>query len=380
MQLPTAKISAAYTRLSDNIDPYTIHLPQGMGEKTLSPQIVNHYTPTLSVSQTVYAGGQIKYAERSMRLLEEASRLDFEKNKTQIIYNTTSALFNLFKIQQTKKIIEEDIIQVQDHVKNIKSYEKNGLALKNDVLKIELQLTDLEHSLIEINSAQEIAEYNTSIMLGLPTGSSYQLIAGDYNRSIALKNLEDYQNDALIHRHDLKASDKRMGAAILGVKSSIGNYYPSLNVGGNYYYNRPNARVFPQEDNFKATWDAGVTLSWNIHSLYTNKHRIAESKALLTQSSVEKDMLLDKIQMEVNADYETYLKNNQRIKVSEEAVAQAEENYRIVNNRFRNNTVLISDLTDANTLLLQTKINLLVDKADASLAYYKLLQSTGLNK
>ena len=378
--LPTAKISAGYTRLSDNVDPYTIHLPQGMGEKTLSPQIVNHYTPTLSVSQTVYAGGQIKYAERSMRLLEEASRLDFEKNKTQIIYNTTSALFNLFKIQQTKKIIEDDIVQVQDHVKNIKSYEKNGLALKNDVLKIELQLTDLGHSLIEINSAQEIAEYNTSIMLGLPTNSSYQLMANDYSRSIALKNLEDYQHDALIHRNDLKASDKRMGAAVIGVKSAIGNYYPSLSVGGNYYYNRPNARVFPQEDNFKATWDAGVTLSWNVHSLYTNKHRISESKATLTQASVEKDMLLDKIQMDVNADYETYLKNNQRIKVSEEAVAQAEENYRIVNNRFRNNTVLISDLTDANTLLLQTKINLIVDKADANLAYYKLLQSTGLIK
>jgi len=380
MQLPIAKISASYTRLSDNVDPFSIQMPGTNEQKTLNPQIVNHYTPTLSVAQTIYAGGQIKYAERSMHLLEEASRLDYEKNKTQIIYNTTSTLFNLFKIQQTKRIIEEDIAQVQNHVKDIKNYEKNGLALKNDVLKIELQLTDLEHSLIEINSALEIAEYNTSIMLGLPTNSSYQLVAGDFNRSIVLKNVEDYQNDAMAHRNDLKASDKRMGAAIIGVKSVVGNYYPSLSVGGNYYYNRPNARVFPQEANFKATWDAGVTLSWNIHSLYTNKHKVAESKANLSQTQAEKDMLTDKIQMEVNTDYETYLKNNQRIKVSEQAVAQAEENYRIVNNRFRNNTVLISDLTDANTLLLQTKINLVVDKADASLAYYKLLQSTGLNK
>jgi len=167
--------------------------------------------------------------------------------------------------------------------------------------------------------------------------------------------------------------------AILGIKSAKANYLPTLSVGGNAYYSNPNTRVFPAQDVFKGTWDAGVTMSWNLHSLYTNKHHVAESKATLSQTEFSKSQLMDDIKMEVNADYLSYIKNKQRIKVSEEAVSQAEENYRIVNNRFRNNTVLISDLTDANTLLLQTKINLLVDKADTDLAYYKLIQATGGN-
>ena len=83
--------------------------------------------------------------------------------------------------------------------------------------------------------------------------------------------------------------------------------------------------------------------------------------------------------MEVNADYLAYLKSKEKIKVSETAVKQAEENYRIVNNQFKNNTALISDLTDANTLLLQSRVNLLVDKADADIAYYKLMKSSGSN-
>ena len=376
MKLPTAKLSFGYTRLSNNVDPFAIQLPNSNTEKVLNPQIVNHYTPALSIGQTIYAGGRIRHAERSMKLLEEAARLDVEKNRTDLVYNSTSAWFNLFRIQQIKRIMEENIKQVQGHVKDLQNYEKNGLALKNDVLKIELQLSDLEHSLIEINSDLDIASYNMSIMLGLPAASAYVLSPYDFNRTITIRTADDYLTEALNNRADLKSVNKKIGSAILGVRSAIGNYYPTLSVGSNYYYNNPNQRVFPQEQKFKATWDAGITLSWNIHSLYTNKHQVAANKALADQKQFEREALLDRIKMEVNNDYNTYLRNRQRINVSEHAVSQAEENYRLVSNRFRNNTVLISDLTDANTQVLQTRINLLVDKADAGLAYYKLLQST----
>jgi outer membrane protein TolC len=377
MELPTARLGASYTRLSNNVDPFAIQLPGSSTEKALNPQILNRFTPSLSFGQVIYAGGQIKYAERSMRLLEEASRLDLEKNRTAVIYNTIESWFNLFKIQQTERAIQENLGQVKNHLRDIRNYEKNGLALRNDVLKIELQLSDLEHSLIEINSAQDVAGYNLNIVLGLPTGTTYQLSERELDRPVSLKAAEDYLTEALANRADLKATDRRIGAAILGVKSSTGNYLPSLNAGANYYYSNPNQRVFPQEDRFKGTWDAGITLTWNISSFYTNKHRVAEDKAIQRQRESEKDLLTDAIKMEVHGNYQAYLKNREKIKVSEQAVTQANENYRIVDNRFRNNTVLISDLTDANTLLLQAKIDLLVDRADAGLAYFKLMHATG---
>jgi outer membrane protein len=379
-ELPTASIGASYTRLSDNVEPFLIDLPGSNSPKVLNAQIVNRYTPTLSVGQVLYAGGQIKYAERSMQLLEEVSILDYENDKTAIIYTAISAYFNLFKIQQTKTVIEENIHQVEEHLRNIKTFEKNGIALKNDVLKIELQLSSLGHSLIEINSTQEIAEYNLSILLGLPTGSTYQLETKDINDQPAIKSILEYQQEAQAQRPDLKGVDKKIGVAILGIKSATANYFPTVRLAGNYYYNRPNAREFPLSDRFKATWDAGISLNWNLHSLYTNQHHIAENKAILNQTQSQKDKLQDDIKMEVNADYVAFNKNKEKIRVSEQAVQQSEENYRIVNKRFLNNTVLISDLTDANTLLLQARINLLVDKADAGLAYYKLLQSTGYTK
>jgi outer membrane protein TolC len=375
-RLPAARISASWTRLSDNVDPFSVQLPGG-GSKTLNPQIINHYTPTLSIAQTLYAGGQIRYAERSMALLEEAARLDYEHDRSDIVYNTISAYFNLFTVQQTQQLVQENIKQVSRHLTEIRNYEINGLALKNDVLKIELQLSDLEHTLIETNSSLDIANYNMNIMLGMPVSTQYFLREKDITPTPSLKSLDEYLDEAMAHRADLSSINKKMGAAILDVKSAAAGYLPTLTAGSNYYYHNPNQRVFPLEDRFKATYDMGLTLSWNIHSLYTNSHRIAESKAVLTQTLSSKQLLIDGIKMEVNAGYLTYIRQNEKTRVSIQAVEQAEENYRIVHHRFENNTVLISDLTDASTQLLQTKIHLLIDRANAGLAYYKLLNSTG---
>ncbi|MCY1552407.1 hypothetical protein D9M68_888000 [compost metagenome] len=67
----------------------------------------------------------------------------------------------------------------------------------------------------------------------------------------------------------------------------------------------------------------------------------------------------------------------QKIDVLQTSVAQAEENDRLLASKYRNNIASATDRIDAETLLYQTKINLEMAKADAGLAYYTLLKSTG---
>ncbi len=185
-ELPTATLSGSYIRLSDNVDPYLLQLPGAEAPKSLFPQIVNRYTPTLSVSQLVYGGGQVHYAKRATQLLAEASRLDLERSKTEVTYQTIEAYFQLFKLQQTKILLEQNRAQVREHVRDISSYQRNGLALKNDVLQIELQASALDHSLLEINHALDNAYYDLSIRLGLPTASTFALNPADVAPARAL--------------------------------------------------------------------------------------------------------------------------------------------------------------------------------------------------
>jgi outer membrane protein TolC len=377
-QLPSASVMAAYTRLSDNVDPFILQLPGTSVSKLEIPQVVDRYTTALSVSQLLYAGGQVKYDRRSAKLEAEATKLDVEKSKTDVIYSTIKAYFELYKLQQTKSFIQQNRVQVQEHLENSKTYQKNGLILKNDVLRIELQLSELDHSLIEINSALEVAGFNLSILLGHPTATyKYELNKEDFTRTISIKDAQEYQEEAIINRTDYKAIQKRIGTSVLEWQSAKANYYPKLFAGTNYYYSNPNSRVFPVQSNFKGTWDVGLALSWDLHSLYRNPHKVRESKAVVAKTQFQSDQLLDDIKTEVNEDYQALIKNQEKIKVSKSGVKQAEENYRIVQKRFQNNTILTSELTDASSLLLQSQINLLVDQANTYEAYYKLLHASG---
>jgi len=81
--------------------------------------------------------------------------------------------------------------------------------------------------------------------------------------------------------------------------------------------------------------------------------------------------------LQVNQAYQNYLSSIKKIEVYQTAVAQAEENYKIVNNKFTNALATTTDLLDADVARLQARLNASFAKADASVAYSKLLQTAG---
>jgi outer membrane protein TolC len=59
------------------------------------------------------------------------------------------------------------------------------------------------------------------------------------------------------------------------------------------------------------------------------------------------------------------------------AMEQAKENYRITKNKYDNSLVTTSDLLEADLAQLQSTLSYTLARADAFVAYSKLIQSTG---
>jgi outer membrane protein len=96
---------------------------------------------------------------------------------------------------------------------------------------------------------------------------------------------------------------------------------------------------------------------------------------------INKTIVVDHLKTEVNRNYQNYLTALDKIKLLQTSIAQAGENNKILESKYQNNIVSATDRVDAQTLLYQAQINLELAKADAGLAYYTLLKSTGkLNK
>jgi outer membrane protein len=370
--LPDAKISASYTYLSD-LDYKTLTF----GPMTFPLYENNNYVGHASVNEPVFTGFREKYAEESARLLVEASKLDVEKDKDDVTLNIINSYFTLYKAQATKKQIDNNISQIGQRLKEVQDAMEHGTAIQNDVLRVQLQLSNTQLAQIEAVNAINTINFNLNVLLGLPTDTKIELDSASMFSVKNLKTGDDYIKDALMQRQEIKANAVRTQVAETSVKMAKGAYLPTLGIGGDFYYARPNQRYFPVLDQFKPTWDAGINLTWDITTLFTNKHQIAEANANLMQSRVVTDLQSDNIKMEVNAAYTSYVESLKKIELAKLTVTQAEENYRTLTSRYNNQVALLSDLLDANSLLLQSKINQALVIADSELAYQRLLKATG---
>jgi outer membrane protein TolC len=121
-----------------------------------------------------------------------------------------------------------------------------------------------------------------------------------------------------------------------------------------------------------------VGVSYNIGSLWKNKAKVQQAEARVKQLTFTEALMDDNMQLEVNKNYLSLMTNRKQIEVSAKAVEQAEENYRIVKNKFDNSLATTTDLLDADIAQLQARLSYTLSRADAFVAYHKLLQTAGL--
>jgi outer membrane protein TolC len=164
----------------------------------------------------------------------------------------------------------------------------------------------------------------------------------------------------------------RKKAATSGISLVKADLYPSIALSGGYI-----AADIPQLISITNAVNVGVGVRYDIGSLWKSKAKIAQAQSRVKEIESNEAQLDDAVKLQVNRDFENYLLSQKKTEVYKKAVLQAEENYRITKNKYDNALVNTTDLLDANVLLLQSKINLAVSKADVLLSYSKLLETTG---
>jgi outer membrane protein len=325
-----------------------------------------------TVSLPVFTGFKIASAIESAKYLEAASKLDAVKDREDVILNTTAAYINLYKAAEAVRIVEQNLKSAQSRVKEFSNLEQNGLLARNDLLKTQLQQSNIELSLLDAQNSLRVTNINFNLMLGLPEET---LLIPDsvFNGESETRNLQEWEMLALQSRSDLHSLDFREKAAYQGIRSAKSDYYPTLAVSAGY--------IGAYIENVVTVTDAlnaGVGIRYSPLSFVRVASNVATAKARLQTVQANKAILTDAVRIQVTQSYENYLLAQKKIDVYAKAVEQAEENYRIINNKYQAQLSTTTDVLDADVAQLQARLNYAFSKADASLAYQKLLQVAGM--
>lgn len=377
-RLPNASVSASYLRLnSANVDLKT----KSTNTSGASAPPANTGNPAISqaaygianVSVPLYSGLRIRYGIESAKYLAEAAKLDADQQKEEVIQNTISAYANLYKANAAINLVKESLKTSNARVKQFSNLEKNGLLARNDLLKAQLQSSNIELSLLDAENNMRLANINMNLMLGLAENTELQTDSASFGSTGTLKSIEEYEQQAIQNRKDIAALALRRKAANTSVKSAKGEAYPGIALTGGYVAaNIPNVLMVTNAVN------VGLGVQYNLSSLWKTKSTIHEAEAREKQVTINEEILNDAVRLEINQGYQNYLLSQKKIEVYATAVIQAAENYRITKNKYDNALVTTTELLDADVAQLQARLNLSNAKADAVVAFNKLLQTAGL--
>ncbi|HNF71187.1 MAG TPA: TolC family protein, partial [Chitinophagaceae bacterium] len=124
--IPGIQLSSGYSRLSNNITPFTVEMAPGV-YKTFNPQILNQYTNRASLNYPVFTGFKLVNSLDNIRFLEQAGELDYEKDRNEIRHQIIRSYFSLQKLMLGKQSLQESQKAAAKRLEDVRALHKQGV-------------------------------------------------------------------------------------------------------------------------------------------------------------------------------------------------------------------------------------------------------------
>jgi outer membrane protein TolC len=209
--------------------------------------------------------------------------------------------------------------------------------------------------------AVRLARKSFCSLLGLPLESNVAFTTAVDAISPSAVDLEAAVQAGLDRRPELKSIGYEKMIARKDVQISRSGYLPDVFFFANLGYQYPN-REFVKD--FYTNWSLGLVAELNVFDWGKTAYRARESKSRLAQVDISEQSIRDAVTLDVTRTHLALTEARDEIDVSREALAQAEENYRVTDERLKEGLATNTDLLDAEVLLTNARIassNALVD-------------------
>ncbi len=379
--LPTIELQAGYQR-TNHVDEFGF--PQTDGTfQILYPDVPNNWRSRVDLQWPIYTGGRDRALERAADAERQATGQDLQNARADLRLETTRAFWALVTAIESARVVRESVARIESQLEDVKARFEAGFLPPNDVLTLETRVS-LQHSLlIDAENQRESARAELARLIGAPLDSAFEPDA-------ALESVQQtapapsqtpssitLAAGARTERADRQALVFRADAADARIDSAKAGKLPTLAVIAGYDYARPNARIFPREDEWKPSWDIGVNMSWSLWNGGRTAAEIAEARSQATAARERLAELDTVIGLEVRQRQLALDSARAQVIPAADAVRSAAEARRVVQERFGAGVATSTDLLDAQQDQLQAELERTRALANVRLAEARLARALG---
>ena len=299
---------------------------------------------SLMAVQPVFAGGQIINGNKLARVGEDVSRLQLQLSENEVEKTAEQYFWQLASLQEKMKTVEAVDTLLADIHKDVDVAVRAGLAMRNDLLQVQLRQNDIESQRLKLQNGISIVRLLLSQYCGLRDTSF--VISYRTDAQSLLLSRQDH-NHALLGTAEYQLLGKQVEAADLQKKLAVGQNLPSVAVGAGYNYHNllDNNHTFGM---VFATVSVPISDWWG--GSHAIKRRKIEHQQAQEQLADNAELLKIRMQNAWNGVEEAY----QQLLLAQRSIEQAEENLRLNRDYYRAGTSKMSDLLEAQMLYQQS--------------------------
>ena len=330
-----------------------------------------------TVTQPVFTGGALINNYLLANLGVDTAKVEFERTKLDLVLNVKEAYYGVLTADKVLEVAEQAVEQLESHHTVAQAFFDVGMIPKNDLLQVEVQLAQTRQDLIRAQNGLEVAHavFNT-------------LLRRDIDEDVNLVEVLEYvpmvidvdrlTEEAYQERPEIKAAGLGVKSAKRGVGLAVSGLFPQASIVFNYDrqgddYRVNGTRYEPDPD----SWSVMGVAQWKVWDWGKTVWGVGESKAKVFQAECALDEITDGVRLDVKQASLSVIEAEKNIHLANTAVSQAEENFRINEERYKGQVATSTDVLDALTLLTQARTNYYSALSDYNVAKARLARSIG---
>lgn len=197
---------------------------------------------------------------------------------------------------------------------------------------------------------------------------------GDAGPSADLPTL---QREAAQRRPELRAAALEIAATDADVRVSAAALWPRLDASAGALVANPNPRYFPQQQEFRGTWNVGVTLTWVPNETASAVLGVRVARGTSRKAVLAQRTLRTTINAEVLHAYHDLRNARAAAVVTGQSLATQEVVYREASDRYTEGLLPLIELNQAQSALFQARLHALDARAQVLAARARLLHAIG---
>jgi outer membrane protein len=331
-------------------------------------------TADARVTWPIFTSGMLSNSVQAAELSVSAQRLQANAHSQDVRLNVAAAYVGVLRAKSELVVADSQVRSLAQHVNDVDDMFATGAVAKNDLLAAQVSLAAAQQRQLQARNSVDLANAIYNKALGRPLTDIVNLdenLPGLDSR-LNVDSLQALTEKAFSNREELAGLHSAADATGAQAESTRARARPQLALVGGY---TAIENSFLNREDF---WSVGVGFQWAIFDANRSRDK---ANALSLQSSAlyrEYRDLQSIIELQVRSTWLQLNETNARIKLADHAVQQADENLRVVRDRYRNGEGTNTEVLDAEGLRTLSRSNYDNAQYDAAIARYRLQRATGM--